>query len=86
MALLKICGGQTASGEEESAEDGRDGSDRGIFFDLQELEIATDFFSETNRLGTGGFGPVYKVNLRKLCFFLFLYEKNDLYSIRHCDL
>ncbi|KAL1216834.1 Cysteine-rich receptor-like protein kinase 10 [Cardamine amara subsp. amara] len=59
-ALLKICGGQTGSGGEDSTEDSGDSRDRGIFFDLQELEIATDFFSEKNRLGTGGFGPVYK--------------------------
>ncbi|XP_010471454.1 PREDICTED: cysteine-rich receptor-like protein kinase 10 [Camelina sativa] len=57
MALLKMCDGQAASRKEESAED--DG-DRGIIFDLQELETATDFFSEKNRLGTGGFGLVYK--------------------------
>lgn len=58
MALLKMCGGHNASEGDVSAEDG--GEDRGIFFDLQELEIATDSFSEKNRLGHGGFGPVYK--------------------------
>lgn len=26
-------------------------------------EIATDYFSEVNKLGQGGFGPVYKVTL-----------------------
>lgn len=26
-------------------------------------EIATDYFSEVNKLGQGGFGPVYKVSL-----------------------
>ncbi|KAK1426040.1 hypothetical protein QVD17_14708 [Tagetes erecta] len=31
-----------------------------LFFDLQTLEVATDFFSESNKLGHGGFGPVYK--------------------------
>ncbi|CAH8258086.1 unnamed protein product [Arabidopsis lyrata] len=60
MALLKMCGGHSGSGGEISSEDGLDGGDRGIFFSLQELEVATDFFSEKNRLGTGGFGPVYK--------------------------
>ncbi|ESQ27789.1 hypothetical protein EUTSA_v10018652mg [Eutrema salsugineum] len=60
MALLKMCGGQNNSGGEVSAEDGGNGGERGIFFDLQELETATDLFSEKNRLGHGGFGPVYK--------------------------
>uniref|UniRef100_A0A1J3EX37 Cysteine-rich receptor-like protein kinase 10 n=1 Tax=Noccaea caerulescens TaxID=107243 RepID=A0A1J3EX37_NOCCA len=60
MALLKMCGGHNGSRGEVSSEDGGGGGDRGIFFDLQELEIATDFFSEKNRLGHGGFGPVYK--------------------------
>ncbi|KAK1437039.1 hypothetical protein QVD17_02824 [Tagetes erecta] len=32
----------------------------GLFFDLQTLEVATNFFSESNKLGHGGFGPVYK--------------------------
>lgn len=32
-----------------------------IFFELSALEIATNFFSEANKLGHGGFGPVYKV-------------------------
>lgn len=32
-----------------------------IFFDLQILQVATNFFSEMNQLGHGGFGPVYKV-------------------------
>lgn len=63
MALLKMCGGQNAPGGEVSADE--DGGDRGIFFDLQELEIATDSFSDKNRLGHGGFGPVYKVNSRE---------------------
>ncbi|KAG2241357.1 hypothetical protein Bca52824_096660 [Brassica carinata] len=58
VALLKMCGGHNASEGDVSAEDGS--GDRGIFFDLQELEIATDSFSEKNRLGHGGFGPVYK--------------------------
>ncbi|KAK9010008.1 hypothetical protein V6N11_036526 [Hibiscus sabdariffa] len=45
-----------------AAEDGADdGSDtHGLFFQLRALQIATNYFSELNRLGHGGFGPVYK--------------------------
>lgn len=31
------------------------------FFDFESILAATDYFSNTNRLGQGGFGPVYKV-------------------------
>lgn len=31
-----------------------------LFYDLQTLQVATDFFSNSNKLGHGGFGPVYK--------------------------
>ncbi|XP_015583556.1 cysteine-rich receptor-like protein kinase 10 isoform X2 [Ricinus communis] len=31
-----------------------------LFFDLRTLQIATNFFSELNQLGHGGFGPVFK--------------------------
>ena len=34
-------------------------------FDLNTIVIATDNFSDNNKLGQGGFGPVYKVNIRK---------------------
>lgn len=31
-------------------------------FDLSRIAMATDNFSVNNKLGEGGFGPVYKVN------------------------
>ena len=31
------------------------------FFDLSTISAATKNFSDSNRLGEGGFGPVYKV-------------------------
>lgn len=33
------------------------------FFDFESILAATDSFSEANKLGKGGFGPVYKVTL-----------------------
>jgi hypothetical protein len=32
-----------------------------LLYDLSTLRAATDNFSEENKLGEGGFGPVYKV-------------------------
>lgn len=32
------------------------------FFSFSSLKTATDDFSDANKLGEGGFGPVYKVN------------------------
>nr|GMC94599.1 G-type lectin S-receptor-like serine/threonine-protein kinase At4g27290 [Ipomoea batatas] len=31
------------------------------FFNFKSIEIATNYFSDENKLGQGGFGPVYKV-------------------------
>jgi hypothetical protein len=31
------------------------------YFDFESILIATDDFSDANKLGKGGFGPVYKV-------------------------
>jgi hypothetical protein len=33
-----------------------------MLFDLAEIAKATEIFSKNNKLGEGGFGPVYKVN------------------------
>ncbi|KAL8132617.1 hypothetical protein AgCh_008193 [Apium graveolens] len=47
---------ETAAGDE--ADDGVNSWN--LFFPLQALEVATNFFSEPNKLGHGGFGPVFK--------------------------
>ncbi|CDO98585.1 unnamed protein product [Coffea canephora] len=38
------------------------GDDESLFFSFTSIEIATDHFSEENKLGQGGFGPVFKVS------------------------
>ncbi|XP_051207582.1 cysteine-rich receptor-like protein kinase 15 [Lolium perenne] len=46
-------------------EDGEDmGSSESLLYDLSTLRAATDNFSEENKLGEGGFGPVYKGTLQ----------------------
>ncbi|XP_008240249.1 PREDICTED: cysteine-rich receptor-like protein kinase 10 isoform X1 [Prunus mume] len=46
------------SARSDHADDALDSFD--LFFDLHSLQIATSFFSDLNKLGHGGFGPVYK--------------------------
>ena len=38
-------------------------------FDFDDILDATDNFSEENKLGEGGFGPVYKVLCSKILYF-----------------
>ncbi|WOG93563.1 hypothetical protein DCAR_0312849 [Daucus carota subsp. sativus] len=47
-----------AKGDEDGGNDGW--GLENLFFELRALQIATNFFSELNMLGHGGFGPVYK--------------------------
>ncbi|XP_059661661.1 cysteine-rich receptor-like protein kinase 44 [Cornus florida] len=55
----KLRGDKSAvSGGGEEPDDAIESS--GLFFQLLSLQIATNFFSDTNQLGHGGFGPVYK--------------------------
>lgn len=57
--LRKVLGaGRTGSKSAETADDEEETSS--LFFELSSLQIATNFFSELNKLGHGGFGPVYK--------------------------
>ncbi|XP_052179969.1 cysteine-rich receptor-like protein kinase 44 [Diospyros lotus] len=43
---------------EDDGDDAGESSD--LFFELRTLQVATNFFSDLNQLGHGGFGPVYK--------------------------
>jgi len=36
------------------------------FFNISTMISATNNFSDNNKLGEGGFGPVYKVNMQQL--------------------
>ncbi|CAN6584899.1 unnamed protein product [Malus baccata var. baccata] len=54
-------GGRSAAAGADDAEDGIESFD--LFFDLHALQIATSFFSDLNKLGHGGFGPVYKTDV-----------------------
>lgn len=47
--------------KEDKDDNDHDGGGVGnLFFELRALQIATNFFSDLNMLGHGGFGPVYK--------------------------
>lgn len=49
---------------ESSHLEGKDGTGIDVpFFDFESILAATDNFSDENKLGKGGFGPVYKVFL-----------------------
>ncbi len=61
--LLK--GGQTS--EEMQAMD-HDNSGEMHYYNLSAIQTATNNFSYANKLGEGGFGPVYKVK-RQIFFF-----------------
>ncbi|CAI9787222.1 unnamed protein product [Fraxinus pennsylvanica] len=81
-----------ATNGEDAVDDGAEESSN-LFFNLQTLQIATNFFSDLNRLGHGGFGPVYKGLMpngpekmlvyeylpnKSLDYFLFEKEKSQL--------
>jgi len=46
--------------------------DDSLQFDLATIEAATNNFLEDNKLGTGGFGEVYKVRLISILFIFAL--------------
>lgn len=57
LSKLRSRGSSVPAAEEADVDDSS-----GLFFELRSLQIATNFFSELNQLGHGGFGPVYKVS------------------------
>ena len=59
--------GRGGAGDDE-ADAASDGDSFDLFFDLRALQVATNFFSEFNELGHGGFGPVYKVRFVNIVF------------------
>lgn len=58
-----------AAGESAEDADGSGADSWNLFFDLRTLQVATNFFSDLNQLGHGGFGPVYRVRLTYRNFF-----------------
>ncbi|KAI8528681.1 hypothetical protein RHMOL_Rhmol12G0166500 [Rhododendron molle] len=61
--LARLCscfGKKLRDGGGGGDEDGDGGQSSELFFELRTLQVATNFFSEANQLGHGGFGPVYK--------------------------
>ena len=65
MLLFEINMGNMSRAKEfcegDSAGTGKSKESWFLFFSLSSISAATDNFSEENKLGEGGFGPVYKV-------------------------
>lgn len=62
LSSLCVCLQKRLKAANSASDDEADDEDvsTDIFFELSSLQIATNFFSEANKLGNGGFGPVYK--------------------------
>lgn len=58
--LKKSLGAGRAAGESAEDAEGSGANSWNLFFDLRTLQVATNFFSDLNQLGHGGFGPVYR--------------------------
>ena len=51
------------------------------YFSLESILAATNNFSDTNKLGRGGFGPVYKVTIHVVRVITPI--STSLFSIKH---
>ncbi|CAN1265469.1 Cysteine-rich receptor-like protein kinase 43, partial [Linum perenne] len=59
--VFRCIGGKLSSHSRRAKADGDDAEiSNDLFFPLRTLQIATNFFSDLNQLGHGGFGPVFK--------------------------
>ena len=56
---------------------------------MRQIKTATNNFDPVNKIGEGGFGPVYKVNLDKLVVYLtselFSFEMLSSIIYEKCD-
>nr|WIL59903.1 nodulation protein [Melilotus officinalis] len=63
-SCLQTCLKKHGTASEDGGDDDKDTVDAGdscnLLFELNTLQLATNFFSELNQLGRGGFGPVFK--------------------------
>jgi hypothetical protein len=58
----------------------QDNSGEMNYFNLSTMQAATNNFSDANKLGEGGFGPVYKVK-RLTSFFVHMHFWKLLYNL-----
>lgn len=57
--------------------------EQSLQFDFDTLQDATNNFSDDNKIGSGGFGNVYKVELYKFWFIIWHFRRMhflDIYS------
>ena len=55
-----------------------------VSFTLKQIKAATGNFDPANKIGEGGFGPVYKVFSRDFLSFICHYEAMNVYIFEDC--
>ncbi|RWR90881.1 Cysteine-rich receptor-like protein kinase 25 [Cinnamomum micranthum f. kanehirae] len=82
VTLLRIMKKKTSLRKKKtstSAMDQLDGSDVLLQIDFEMIRVATNDFSDENKLGEGGFGPVYKLKADLTSMLLLLFGTTCLY-------